>query len=47
MRFYNTSHAYYCGIDLHTKIMFVCILNNEGEICLHEIIPTQPNRFLK
>ena len=36
MRFYTNSHPYYCGIDLHTKMMYVCILNNEGEICLHE-----------
>lgn len=47
MRFYNTSHQYYCGIDLHTKMMYVCILDNEGEICLHQNIPTQPSRFLK
>ena len=47
MRFYNTSHQYYCGIDLHTKMMYVCILDNEGEICLHQNIPTQANRFLK
>ena len=47
MRFYNTSHQYYCGIDLHTKMMYVCILDNEGEILLHQNIPTQPNRFLK
>jgi len=47
MRFYTISHPYYCGIDLHTKMMYVCILNNDGEICLHENIPTQPHRFLK
>ena len=47
MRFYTNSHAYYCGVDLHTKMMYVCILNNEGGICLHENIPTQPHRFLK
>jgi hypothetical protein len=35
MRFYNTSHQYYCGIDLHTKMMYVFILKNEGEILLH------------
>ena len=47
MRFYNTSHQYYCGIDLHIKMMYVCILGNEGEILLHQNIPTLPNRFLK
>jgi len=47
MRFYNTSHKNYCGIDLHTKMMYICILSSDGEICLHENIPTQPHRFLK
>ena len=47
MRFYTKQHEHYCGIDLHTKKMYVCILNNEGEICLHENIPTQPHRFLR
>lgn len=47
MRFYNNSHRYYCGIDLHTKMMYVCILNNEGEICVHQNISTQPHMFLK
>ena len=27
MRFYTKQHKYYCGIDLHTKKMFVCILD--------------------
>jgi hypothetical protein len=31
MRFYNKPHRYYCGIDLHTKTMYVCILKTEGE----------------
>jgi hypothetical protein len=31
MRFYNTSHQYYCGIDLHTKMMYICILNNSEQ----------------
>ena len=44
MRFYNRDYQYYCGIDLHTKMMYVCILNNEGEICLHQNIQTQPHR---
>jgi hypothetical protein len=25
MRFYSTAHRFYCGIDLHAKIMHVCI----------------------
>jgi hypothetical protein len=25
MRFYTHHHKYYCGIDLHTSMMYVCI----------------------
>ena len=25
MRFYTHRHKYYCGIDLHTSVMYVCI----------------------
>ena len=27
MRFYNRQHRHYCGIDLHVKTMYVCILD--------------------
>jgi transposase len=36
MCFYTNQHQYYCGIDLHTKNMYVCILNQEGNILLHK-----------
>jgi transposase len=46
MRFYTENRAYYCGIDLHTKQMYVCILNDQGEIVRHENIPAKPEPFL-
>jgi len=27
MRFYTKSHQSYCGVDLHARTMYVCILN--------------------
>ena len=27
MRFYTNSHPYYCGIDLHARTLYVCILD--------------------
>jgi hypothetical protein len=42
MRFYTQQHLYYCGIDLHTKNMYVCILNQAGKIRVHENIHTSP-----
>jgi len=47
MKFYTQQHNYYCGIDLHTKKMFMCILNREGAILLHRNIPTTAEMFFK
>lgn len=32
MRFYTKPHQWYCGIDLHARTMYVCILSWDGEI---------------
>ena len=32
MRFYNRQHRHYCGIDLHVKTMYVCILDGAGQV---------------
>ena len=36
MRFYTNQHRYYCGIDLHARSMYVCILDPRGQILLHK-----------
>jgi transposase len=47
MRFYNQQHQYYCGIDLHTKTMYVCILDQSGEIVVHQNMPVDSECLLK
>ncbi len=47
MRFYNTQHPFYCGIDLHARAMYVCILNQAGETLLHRNMKTTPEAFCK
>jgi transposase len=47
MNFYTHPHQYYCGIDLHAKSMYLCIINQEGEIVLQRNIRTHPEVFLK
>ena len=47
MRFYTENRKNYCGIDLHTKEMYVCILDQAGEILVHQNIPAKPGPFLK
>jgi len=39
MRFYNNTHPYYCGIDLHARTLYVCIIDQAGEILVHKEIP--------
>jgi transposase len=46
MRFYNEQHAFYCGVDLHTKRMYLCILDHEGNNRLHRNVPAKPREFL-
>jgi transposase len=47
MRFYTHQHPYYCGIDLHARSLYVCILAQDGEIMLHRKIPARPDRLLR
>jgi len=47
MKVYNEQHAYYCGIDLHARMMYVCILDNTGKKVYHKNIPCKPERFLQ
>ncbi len=47
MRFYTEIHKHYCGIDLHARTMYVCILDREGQVLLHRNLPCDPERFLR
>ena len=47
MNFYTKQHKFYCGIDLHTNKMYLCILDETGEIRLHQNIKTDRELFLK
>ncbi len=46
MRFYTRTHKHYCGIDLHARTMYVCVLSQAGEVLLHRNLPCEPARFL-
>ncbi len=46
MRFYTNTHAHYCGIDLHAKTMYLCILDREGQVLLHKNIRSRHEPFL-
>jgi hypothetical protein len=46
MRFYNRQHRHYCGIELHVKTMYVCILDTAGHVVVHRNISATPDAFL-
>ena len=37
---------YYCGIDLYARKMYVCVLNQQGNVQVHKNIDTDPALFL-
>jgi transposase len=47
MRYYTEQHQYSCGVDLHARTMYLCIVNQRDEILYHREIPTKTELFLK
>ena len=47
MKFYTQQHKFYCGINLHARTMYVCILNQAGDTVLHRNMKANPALFLK
>jgi transposase len=47
MRFYTQQHPFYCGIDLHARTMYLCILDQAGETLLHRHMQATPEALLK
>ncbi len=47
MRFYNEQRPFYCGVDLHARTMYLCILDRDGNVVLHKNIKTRPAALLR
>jgi len=47
MRFYNRQHRHYCGIDLHVKTMYVCLLDPAGQVLVHRNVKSTREAFLE
>ena len=47
MKFYIKQHKHYCGIDLHARTMYLCILDSGGQVKLHKNIKTEPDALMK
>jgi transposase len=47
MRSYSGSHAFTCGIDLHGRTLYVCVLDGGGQVVLHRNLPCKPEAVLE
>lgn len=47
MKFYTKSHPLYCGIDLHARSLYVCIIDGKNKIVLQQNINASPQALLK
>jgi transposase len=47
MRFDNTQHQFYCGIDLHARTMHACILDHTGCIVFDNNLPCHFDSLLQ
>jgi len=46
MKFFTGHHKFYCGVDLHARTMFLCVLDERGYPLLERSIKTDPELFL-
>jgi transposase len=47
MRFYSKLHKHYCGVDIHAKTIYVCIIDQEARIIKQKNIKSNPASFMK
>jgi transposase len=46
MRFATPTAAYYCGIDLHARTLYLVVLDHAGAVRLRRNLPARPDAFL-
>ena len=47
MRFYQPHTQFFCGIDLHGKTMYICLIDQNGTIHRHTNLPNHNKTLLK
>src|SRR5712691_7880752 len=47
MRFYTSAHRFYCGVDLHARSMYLCILDAQGQVVFDKNLPASGQAFLQ
>ena len=46
MKFYTKQHKHYCGIDLHARNLYVCILDQDGSCLIYRNIKANPQALM-
>jgi transposase len=47
MNFYTKQHRFYCGVDLHARILAVCVLDQAGQVVFADRVAANPTAFLQ
>ena len=47
MEMYQCKHEFVCGIDLHSKMMYVCIVDRELKVLFHKAIANNDTKKFK
>jgi hypothetical protein len=47
MQFYTKQHRHYCGIDLHARTLYVCVLDQASQVLAHKNLRATPDAFLE
>ena len=47
MKFFTGQHKFYCGVDLHASTMYICVLDDRGNVKLQKNLKTDPEIFLQ
>jgi len=45
-RCYTGRHRFYCGVDLHARSLFVCVLDQDGQVRFHQNLAAEPDQLL-
>src|SRR5262245_29732408 len=46
MRFYTQPRRFYCGVHLHARTMYLCILDDQGRVVYDQNLPARADTFL-
>ncbi|MDL1957765.1 MAG: hypothetical protein LWW99_00015 [Deltaproteobacteria bacterium] len=41
MRFYKPHTKFYCGVDMHSRIIYVCVIGEDKKILVHKKLKNQ------